>query len=176
MYVIKSWYAARTANNEGEFVRISGRQEGLAAWVLSLVGIDPTIHLSVTEKTYLLESRTFWGFRRRAIPVSRVSELQTGFARPWLVPCVLAALGLFFLFVLPSEGHFFGGVLLAAAMFGIAWFIYVFKRYLLVGAIGIGGVPAAIEFRPSFIEGKHIDASAAEEVANIIQELVDAKA
>ncbi len=175
MYVIKSWYADRTANNNGEFVRISGRKEGLGAWILSLVGIDPTIHLSLTKKTCLLESRTFWGFRKRAIPISRISELQTGFARPWLEPCILVALSIVCLLLFWNEWTL-GAMCLAAALFGVAWFIYVFKRYLHIGVIGVGGAPAAIEFRPSFIEGKHIDANAAEEVANIIQALIDAKA
>ena len=75
-YVVKHWEASNTPNQNGEFVNIKGRQEGWISWILSFVGVDPTIHMVVTQKNFLLEARTFWGYARRSIPISRISEDQ----------------------------------------------------------------------------------------------------
>jgi len=181
-WVVKSWEASPKPNEKGEYVRIVGRQEGLVSWFLSLVGIDPTIQMVVTDKNFRLEARTFWGYAKRSIPISRISEVRDGFERPWLTPLIFWGLGvLTFLFsfsVLADEGGFIGMLgmwFLAAIFFGVGFFIYHFWRFLVVGVVGFGGSLAITAFKPSLIEGQSIDASAAERVGVIIQALVDMK-
>jgi hypothetical protein len=40
--VIKKWYAGTTQNKDGNYVHLIGREAGLFAWLLSVIGIDPT--------------------------------------------------------------------------------------------------------------------------------------
>jgi hypothetical protein len=64
---------------------------------------------------------------------------------------------------------------LDVVLFGIGCIVYRFWRHLVVGVIGVGGHPAMILFKPSFIEGQSINAAAAEEVGPIIREVMDSR-
>ena len=181
-YVVKSWQAFPQPNEKGEYIRISGRQEGIISWLLSYVGIDPTVHMSVTADNFHLERRTFWGYSRRTIPIVKICEVRDGFERPWLAPLIFWILGGICFF--DTFGSLFGGkvieafgiLFIASLLFGIGYLIYIYRRFLVVGVIGSGGlVPATVAFKPSFIEGKSIDADDAEIVGRILQTLVDAK-
>lgn len=190
-WVVKTWEASPRPNEKGEYVRITGRQEGIISFVMSYFGIDPTVNITVTEKNYRLETRTFWGYAKRTIPIARISEVQDGFARAWLAPIIFWVIGL-----LVVSGAFptlfgnggvvgaFGMLFIAAIFFGIGYLIYHLSRFLVIGVVGFGGSSkdawganraAAIAFKPSFIEGQKIDADAAERVGIIIQALVDRK-
>ena len=132
VYVIKEWHVTKQANTSGNFVQIDGRQEGLIAWLLALVKIDPTIHLSVSQRNFTLEARTFWGFSKRVIPLTKVSEVRTGFAYPWLGPAILAISALLCFFVslnmlYNNEGvlGFLFMVVLTVVFSGSAVFVYI---------------------------------------------------
>ena len=43
--VITKWHAINSPGEDGLFVRISGRREGIVSWLLSLLGIDATTTL-----------------------------------------------------------------------------------------------------------------------------------
>ena len=190
-WVVKTWEASPKPNEKGEYVRIVGRQEGIISWLMSYVGIDPTVNIAVTEKNFRLETRTFWGYTKRTIPVSRISEVQDGFARSWLAPLIFWCLGLLsFLGAFPTlagDGGIvgaFGMLFIAVIFFAIGYLIYRLRRWLIIGVVGFGGSgrdawgfdrAAVIAFKPSFIEGQNIDADAAERVGIIIQALVDKK-
>ena len=72
-------------------MRIVGRQEG--SWFLSLLDIDPTVQMVVTEKNFHLEKRTLFGYTKRTIPISRISEIRDGFEHPWLLPFIVCFFG-----------------------------------------------------------------------------------
>ena len=180
IYVIKEWHVTKQANASGNFVQINGRQEGLIAWFLALFNIDPTVRISVSQRNFTLEVRVFYGFLKRVIPLVRVSEIRSSFSFPWFGPVnfVIFALFCFFtsLYVLFNNGgalFFLFMLLLTVVFLGLAVFIYVHSRSLELGVVGSGGNPAVIRFKPSFIEGKRIEAAAAEEVSEIIHELID---
>ena len=181
MYVVKRWEVAHQPNEQKEYVRITGRQEGIIAWFLSYFGIDPTVHMVVTDKNFHIEARTFFGYAKQTIPVSKISEVHSGFARAWLAPLVFWFFGLACFAV--AFGALFNGeiqamlamLFLATVFFGVGYLIYFFWRYLYVGVQGAGGLPAVINFKPSFIEGKTIDADSAEVAGRIIQALVNLK-
>jgi len=180
IYVIKEWHVTKSLNATGNFVSISGRREGLIAWFLALINIDPTIRLNVSQRNFTLEARTFWGFSKCVIPLAKVSEIRSGFAYPWFGPMFLAMFALFCFLVslgiLYNNDGVLGFLFMIFMMFvclGLATFIYVYKRSLELGVVGSGGSPAGIRFRPSFIEGKYIEAVAAEKVVEIIHELID---
>jgi len=184
-YVVKSWQASPQPNERGEYVKISGRQEGVISWLLSYVGIDPTVHMTVTAENFHLEARTFWGYSKRTVPIAKISEVCHGFMRPWLTPFIFWLIGGFCFFgafgaivdenggMLPALGMLF----LACVLFGSGYLIYFLRRHLIVEVVGAGGNlrPLHVAFQPSFIEGKAIDADAAEVVGRIIQALVDKK-
>lgn len=173
-YVVKNWQASPKPDTNGEYIRISGRKEGIVAWLLSWVGIDPTVHMTATAKNFRLEERTFWGYSSRTIPISRISEIRDGFARAWLAPCIFWALSVFSLVcALSGSGSTMAALVGTVVLFGIGYAIYYFYRVLVVGVVGTGGHPATISFKPSFIEGKGVDDKAAEEVGRIIQALMD---
>jgi len=136
----------------------------------------------VTSANFHLETRTFWGYTRQTVPITKISEVQDGFERPWLAPLIFWFLGaLCFLGagMLPNAGEIpaLGTLFLTCIFIGIGCYIYIFWRCLIIGVVGAGGNlrPVRIAFKPSFIEGKAIDADAAEVVGKIIQALIDRK-
>ena len=46
-YVIKEWFVDETPNSEGVYVKIKGREGGIISFLLSWVGIDPTVMMIV---------------------------------------------------------------------------------------------------------------------------------
>ncbi|MDR0520322.1 MAG: hypothetical protein LBH00_00560 [Planctomycetaceae bacterium] len=180
--VVKEWNVSKQAMPDGNFVKLVGRQAGLIAYLATLAGIDPTVTMTVDKCNFSLVVRTFFGFTKRVIPLAKISETQCGFAFPWIAPLIFALIALqefvsMFYHLFGKYGSGFPVFVACGVCFiffaGLAVWWYIYKRLMLIGVWGTGGGIAAVLFRPSFIEGKRIDLSAAEEVTEIIRLLVD---
>ncbi|MCL2743699.1 MAG: hypothetical protein FWE67_07595 [Planctomycetaceae bacterium] len=180
-YVVKEWRASHQPDINGVYVHIGVRRAGIISFLMSLAGIDPTVHLTVTEKNFCLEAGTFWGYFKRTVPIRKISEIRDGFNRAWLAPLFFWGLGVlsfFYTFGLLFSGEILSslGMLFLTCIFvGIGLYIYVFYRVLSIGVVGSGHFfPVEINFKPSLIEGQSIGAEDAEEVGRIILELMNA--
>ncbi|MDR3232458.1 MAG: hypothetical protein LBT46_02105 [Planctomycetaceae bacterium] len=101
IYVVKEWNVSRQIMSDGNFVKLVGRQEGLIAYLMTLVGIDPTVTVTADKRNFSLVARTFFGFTQRVIPLAKISETQCGFAFPWIEPILFALISLPFSFGMP---------------------------------------------------------------------------
>ena len=157
--VIKKWYASRTANQQGNYVHLVGRESGLFAWILSLIGIDPTTEIEIKEDLILFTAGSLSGKQKRVIPMRSVCSAYYGYVKPWQMALVLGVLftPVFFL------GFIIGPV------------YYFLNKELTVGVVDNASWIGGFSFTRSVIEGQNIDENSAYEIIDIIRTLIEAK-
>jgi hypothetical protein len=170
VYVIKSWAATPTPPNpDGSYVSIVGRRGGIVSWVLSLIGVDPTVKFTVGSHSLVFEEGSWSGHKRVMIPIRCVTSVHSGYTRPWL-PAVIVALVVGAVVAAIVEGVLFGGLM--GLVLGIAY--YVVNKTLEL-TVREGGALTGFAFKRSVIEGRNIDESQAEHVVQILQALIDTR-
>jgi hypothetical protein len=160
-YVIKEWFASETPNRDDVHVYITGREGGLISFLLSLIGIDPTVTLIVDKHVVRFQKGSWSGFFQSVTPLENVCSTGYGYAKPWKAAVLIAILGSF-TFVL-------------APLFWIGAIVYYFlNKQLKLELWDLGGRSYAIDFKRSVIENKNIDEKEAGRVNAIIDQLCTA--
>lgn len=157
--VIKKWHASSTPNSDGNYVHLVGREAGLFAWILSLIGIDPTTEIEIKEKIIVFTSGSLSGKQKRVIPMKSVCSAYYGYVKPWQTALVLGILLL----------GFFGLGLIVGPLY------YFLNKELTVGVVEISSWVGGFSFKRSVIEGQNIDEKKAYEVIDIIRTLIEEK-
>ncbi|MFO1253137.1 MAG: hypothetical protein U1E77_18850 [Inhella sp.] len=157
--VIKHWSASRTPDASGNYVHLVGREAGLFAWLLSLLGIDPTTEIEIKDKLIVFTAGSLSGKQKRVIPMQSVCSAYYGYIKPWQMAVVLGVLLLPFFFV---------GLLVGPLY-------YFLNKELTVGVVENSGWSGGFAFKRSVIEGQNIDESKAYEVIDIIRSLIEAR-
>jgi hypothetical protein len=164
--VIKKWYASRTADQNGNYVHLVGREAGLFAWILSLLGIDPTTEVEIKDQLIIFTSASLSGKQKRVIPMSSVCSAFYGYLKPWQ-----RALGIGVLFA--SFSAFWAPLVLLGLILGPLY--YFLNKELTVGVVENSSWAGGFAFKRSVIEGQNIDEDKAYEVIDIIRALIEAK-
>lgn len=157
--VIKKWHSSKTPNKDGNYVHLVGRQPGLFAWFLSLMGIDPTTEIEIKENLIVFTTSSLAGKQKRVIPMKSVCSAYYGYVKPWQIALAIGLL------LLPV---FFLG-LIAGPLY------YYLNKELSVGIVEISSWTGGFCFKRSVIEGQNIDEEKAQEVIDIIRSLIEAK-
>lgn len=175
--VIKMWRVeTKPAEGEKSHVKITGRQGGLIAWLLSRMGIDPTTTIQVGLERIEFSSSSLAGIESRLIPLQSVCSTYYGYHKPWK-----AALSIMFMFPLLAspawtQGGSFGRfVLLMGIGVAIALVYYFLNRTLTLGFVEHSGVVSGIRFKRSVIEGIDVNQEQAKTVCELLQRLIEAK-
>lgn len=175
-YVIKEWRVSQTPDANGVYVEIKGRDEGIISFILSLLNIEPTVSLMVTQKNIVFIQGSLSGFIKRIIPFSSVSSMLYGYSKPWKTAAAIIIAGLVMGILFGAGNRSFGAFLITVIIaISIAIAIYFTNKKLTIGIVEDSGVVNGIEFKRSVIEGKKIDERNAEIVIDLIQYFVDAK-
>lgn len=184
--VIKQWYVSNVPRADGAYISIVGRRAGVVGWLLSVLGLDPTVTFSVSEKRIMLHASSLAGTSKRVSPLGTVSSSSYGFHKPWL-GAVLVGLLAFALLValsaviLPSSETFYEMrpfvVLVFSTVGGFfaAKLYYHYSQALSLGYVEVSGVAAQIRFEPSVIEGVVVDERQAEYAAQVMQHLIQVR-
>lgn len=157
--VIKKWSASRTPDANGNYVHLVGREAGLFAWLLSLLGIDPTTEIEIKDKLIVFTQGSLSGKQKRVIPMQSVCSAYYGYIKPWQAAVVLGVLLMPFFFI---------GLLVGPLY-------YFLNKELTVGVVENSGWSGGFAFKRSVIEGQNIDEAQAYEVIDIVRSLIEAK-
>lgn len=163
-FVIKSWSAESQPNAQGDFVSIEGRAGGLVSWLLNVLGISPTVRLSIRGDKILFHKGSLEGTVNILTPLENVCSTFYAFKRPLKESVILGVIlgaATFWLFAIP-------GILGAL-------FYYILNKTLTVGFTDVGGRVSEIPFKRSVIEGHKLDEDEAARVCDIVQGVVDAR-
>jgi hypothetical protein len=160
-YVIKRWQIASQPIDESRnYVIVEGRAGGFISWLLSLVQISPIVKMEINSDRILFHQGSLEGTASRIIPLENISSTFYGYTKPWKEALILGIV----------LGVFTFGI---GAIFGIIY--YFLNKHLTVGFVEVSGVVNGVAFKRSVIEGQNIDENQARAVAEITQQLIDAR-
>lgn len=151
--VIKNWKVTSTPAPNQPYVNIQGRQSGFIGFVLSLVGMDPTVKFTLEDGKITYSASSWSGQKKVMIPLSKVATGYFGYARPWKEALVVGAV------LMP---FFFLG-LIAGPLY------YFLNKRMEFGVRSVGGENFPIAFKRSIIEGQNIDENAGLSILNILE-------
>ena len=145
------------------YVHIAGRKAGIFSWLCNKIGIDTTTTFEVFEDRIEYSGGSLSGNFTELIPLTRISNLGTGYLKPFLymvlvILCILLAI--------PT----FGITLILAAVFG---FMYWTRKSLMLYFIPHSSSVTSMAFKRSIIEGVALDAETAERIVKIVTGLVE---
>lgn len=155
--VIKEWKINESARGQEPKVMIKGRQEGVISFCFSLIGIDPTVTMTVDEHNVCYQEGSWAGQRRWVIPVANVTSGYFGYTKPWQTALLLTAV------FLPV---FFAGLVIGPLY-------YFFNKQLELGFCEASGRTFPFAFKRSFIEGKNIDEKEGQRILALIQSSIE---
>ena len=140
-------------------MHLVGRQAGLFAWFLSLVGIDPTTEVEIKDNLIVFTAGSLAGKQKRVIPMQSVCSAYYGYEKPWQLALALGVV------LFPV---FFLGLIVGPLY-------YFLNKELTVAVVENSSWIGGFSFKRSVIEGQNIDEDKAYEVIDIIRSLIEAK-
>lgn len=154
--VIKKWSASNEPNEEGNYVHLAGREAGLLAWALSILGLDPTTEVEIKKDLIVFTSSSLAGRTTRVIPMKSLTSAYYGYEKPWRDALILTIL-------LSPIGI---GLILGPLY-------YWLNKQLMIGVVEASGWTGGFAFKRSVIEGENIDEAQAYEVIKIVRMLIE---
>lgn len=173
--VIVSWRVSNQNDPKVPLVQIRARRPGVVAWMLRLIGIDPTVTFQVQNNVFSYSAASWSGWVSVSVPIRNIESTSSGLYRPWnsalglgiIVGAILNIILPFFPFLA------FGGSLVTyalsiilGALAGVIY--YALNKSLSLYVSTPSGQKFGFTFRRSVIEGQAIDDKAAQHVAAII--------
>lgn len=176
-------------------IRISGRYKGIVAWILTNLGMESRVELTVTDKDWTIREGSLAGMLVACVPLKRIRATICGYQRSLLafflaiffalnaVWTFLAVIPVLFrtLVVDTEADREFAASAAAVLLFitfcwlvacGIAGIAYYASKRVKLG-VYVGRV-YGIVFKRSFIENKVIDLGMAEQATDLLNRLVAA--
>lgn len=173
--VVKKWYAnVTTPDQEGNFVMVECRQEGIVAYILNALGIAPTTTIKVGNERIEFTRGSLEGFDCRLIPLGSICSSYYGYQRPWKAVVGFIAAGIFLGFTIAQSSGFMGFVV-AMLMVGGGILYYLLNKKLTLGFIEYSGVSNGIQFKRSVIEGQRIEEDDARRVCTLVQTIIEGR-
>ncbi len=157
--VVKKWSASKTPDANGVYVRIEGRESGLLAWLLALIGIDAVTTVEIKENLVVFSQGSLEGKQHRIIPMASICSAGYGYVKPLKQAIALGAI----------LAPFFGLGLIVGPVY------YFLNKTLSVFVIENSGWVGGFNFKRSIIEGQNIGEQDAYAVIEIIRGLIERK-
>lgn len=83
-YVLDSFSLNPAATAEEPFIRLSGRHQGVISWLMTLLGLETRIDLTVGAREWVLRSGSLAGMLTTSVPLGHVEETICGYQRSLL--------------------------------------------------------------------------------------------
>ena len=120
--VIKEWKTdTKPIDDKNNFIGITGRQSGLIAWMLSLMGVDPTTRILVGVDRAEFTANSLAGTESRMLPLQGICSTYYGYHKPWKQALSYFLMGLFIAYFLMAAQLFTPALLVIFASAVIAW-------------------------------------------------------
>jgi len=174
--VIKEWKTdTKPIDDKNNFISITGRPSGLIAWILSLMGVDPTTRILVGVDRVEFTANSLAGTESRMLPLQGICSTYYGYHKPWKQALSYFSIGFFIAYFLMAAQLFTPALLVifAGAVIGLVY--YFLNRELTLGFVENSGVISGIRFKRSVIENIDVNEEQAKSACVIIQKLIEAK-
>ena len=180
--VLREWMAQdRPVDAAGHYIVITGRESGVIAWLLAVMGVDPVTTIRMSVKRVEFRSSSLSGTNNKMIPLQGVCSTYYGYHKPWKKALVLFAV-LMWLFVtvgsmLGEAGArglgnltFIAGTLVSLA---ISLTYYLLNRTTTFGFVEYSGLVSGIKFKRSVIENIDVNEEQASYVCALAQAIIE---
>ena len=168
MLVLKQFQVDENAET---LLTIKGRQEGIIAWVLSMVGLDPTVEMVCNRQEIVYKSSSArHGQQNINIPNTAVTAVVTGYTKPF---SLLVVAGLFVLGGLFGASQAVWLLYLGLIIAGICLIAYTLNKEMFFGVYNGGDkCIASLTTKRSVIEGVNVDFDKFEKAATLLTRVV----
>ena len=187
--VIQEWKASnQPIDDEGNYVRITGREAGIFGWLLDVMKLDGATTVQLSGHYLTFSAASLSGSENRYIPVGNICSCYFGYYKPWkpaiaifLVCSLFFGLpaGIFRLLIGAAQGSpeivvgaFFMTLFSTALTLVAPGLYYYLNKSLTLGFVEHSGVVSSIRFKRSIIENVDIDESSARYVCEVARFLV----
>ena len=161
----------------GANLYVKARNAGLFAFLLNLIGLDPTATVKVDTGSIEFRNSSLKGMTSVTTGLTSVAAFVGGYEKPigWLVTgfCAFFALSIVTFSTPDPEWVFFTS---GVGIFLICVAIYAFKKVMYIGFETSGGATYMIAFKRSVIEGVAIDIARIEEAITLVNSLISSAA
>ena len=143
--------------SDNPIVDIEGRASGLIAWLLTVLGLDATTTLRITNREVSFRSSSLFGEIHQVAPLSSISSTHCGFFKPigYLIIGIVIALGGVVAGLSKHTGGMAGLPLIVVGLvFIVAYFL---SKKLAISLETTGGMVMGLTFKRSVVENVAVD-------------------
>ena len=184
-YVLTRWHAKDRPDKEGYYVHITGRKGGIIDWVLTLMGLSPTILLRVSGNVLEFEETSFSNHINVTTPLQKITSSISGHERPvwksatvafiiWIILSTIA--GAFFSFLSGSSSGIVFGIMAQFGVFIFSVIVGVIYCWLngaaTLGIVSDSGEIYWVRLKRSLIEGIKVDRDTTASASAVINSLL----
>jgi hypothetical protein len=152
-------------------VEIVGRISGIAAWLLTSLGIDAETKLLVHKTKIVFKSNSLSGEFNQVVPMSNISSTHCGYSKPIFLLFFSIILFIAELIAIIIEIDF-NLLLVGLIIIGLFLLMYFLSKRILIVIETYGGMQLSLSFKRSVIENVAIDMEQALIVIKIINETI----
>jgi len=159
---------------ETPLIEIVGRRQGITAFLLLLMQLDPQTTFEVTASDVSCRSGSLFGVVTTFIPLSQIASVTAGVTKP--VGFLIAAAVILVLGIVGAFGSGYAIVLAISLLTAVVLaIVYFLSKTILIQVSSNAGPEIMLQFRPNVIEGVPIDAARASQAIAIIRSLATSK-
>lgn len=152
-------------------VEIVGRMQGVAAFVLSLMGFSPISRFTIAGPEVRYQTSSLFGQRSQFIPLRCVTTLAAGIHKPismliWAI--LIVAAGAY----MSVSGRSWAPIAIALVVGIVLFVLYFITKKFYIEVYSQGGPPISLLFKPNVLEGVPIDVDQALEVVGVIRDMI----
>ena len=174
--VLKKWHVSNLeSTQENPFVDIVGRKSGILAWVLSLLGVDPTTTFTATNTGVTFHEGSLSGAALAFIPFQNVSSLSWGYFKPWKLALIvfIPTFIISYMFLILIGFYIVIAISISVIVgISVSLLYYFLNRLLTVAVTEMAGHTYSIRFKRSIIENVDVNAEQAEQVYKVLRVLL----
>ena len=168
--VLKKFDVNHEATDHDNCLHVIGRQEGILAFFLSLMKIDPTTEIKCNDHRVEVTQASFFGRQTVNIPIVAMTAVIGGYQKPKaLFFTIIAVLFIGVSSAFEAGFYAFLGAAVVALIMGIFYFL---KKEMSLYVQNGGDVLWGLAFKRSVIEGVTVDIEKVNESVSLINKKV----
>ena len=170
-WILKTFQIDSTGST-GAHLFIEARKPGFFAFILNLMGLDPTAELKVTKGSVSFRTTSLSGMIETSTALTEIGSFQGGYSKP-----------IAFLFI--GGAMFLGSIYLDLALGGSGYFIlfgtvfssaclimYALNKYLMFGYETSGGAYYGLTFKRGILNNVSVDINQVELALQLVKALI----
>ena len=157
----------------GTHVNVAARQPGFMAFILNLMGLDPTAAIQVTAGSITFRQSSIRGMSQATAALTSVGTFLGGYSKPigYLMFATVAFVGMLGIGIAVDTVGIMSIVGLVIALVCVV--MYIFNKEMYIGFETAGGATHILTFKQAVIEGVTVNIQRVEEAIQLVNDLIN---